>query len=167
MMPLKDRVRKCMEVAKENLLKDGHVSGAVLFTKGNLPDLALPLDLSDHQAKEQCQDMVQQFILKMKPDQAFLISDVWMKSVAVEDFNRDDYKPGDIEKSPDRIEAIVVVGGSVSGYWSAIQPYHHEDGQIVFDKEIEGKECMSMETAFFGRAWEMLAKEKGVLGTIH
>lgn len=162
---LKEICEMLLVRAKENLTEHPDAfAQTALFLKGNDTKPVL-LDMSKPQVMHQ---MVQTMILTEKPDAVVLINDAWMRNTrGVEAANMmaqlqaGQYKR-EIHKHPERKECLVITAGCIFGTCCIIQPYHKEDGKIVFDARDEAMEKEGMfESSFFGHAWETLAGKGG------
>lgn len=155
MIELREKMLKMLDVAKEYLEKDGQVPPVAIFERHGFKPAVKDLDMSPEGA-EKTHLAIQTTILLAQPDEVIVVSDAWMAS-AKNNKDVDNYERGLAEKQPDRMEVLIVLGGSIEEQRTIVQPYRREGEKIIFEDLQENEKA---ESAFFANVWEVRRKKE-------
>lgn len=158
---LKERTKQCLEMAKSTLEEGQDIAPVALIGKYGVTEQPVMMKFTTPEAKERSYAMVQEMILHpvLQPDYCIHVADAWMLKL---DKKEDElkakriqkhFKPGMIEKDPERLETIVVYAGSVLGMYGLFQQYRRENGKIIYEELVES-EGAEIQTAIFEDVWE-------------
>jgi hypothetical protein len=164
---LEEHVEAAMQVSMDIIARGEEINPLVVFFRKGLPNLPLPLKLDCEENNTICRKLVRAFILKFRPDFAVMVTDAYMLTAKTPEGDlekiRDHYEPGDVARSPHRVETIVVDGAGIGEKYTAMQPYKRKGKKIVFMERVVLPKDGYVDNAFFDNAFEVLEKEGKVV----
>jgi hypothetical protein len=142
MIDLKELGNSMLESAKKNLEEDGELMPVLLtqYLDNRKPNVIFGLAFNNSEEKRKTYAALKELFKIDPPDAIVMVNDSWVKTVDVK------ADPGAVERMEQngvrnetgRTEAIVVVVSPRDGKDTLImQPYHRENGKIVWDKRAE------------------------------
>lgn len=147
---LKKEIRKYADMTKQGIISRQKTPGQpfmVVYSKGKSEKFPFPYhtDIERTAARR----AIQMMIRDTRPDAVLILSDIWFAE------RRTELPKGkSVSELPDRREAMMVLGGSVTGTYSILMPYKRGK-RIVFEEDIEYGELF--DTSFFGTVWDELS----------
>lgn len=130
-MEINEIVDKCVEGAKANLLKDGHLVPALIIVNADAP-LVMALSMANEAEKEMLAKAMPKILKQFNAEAAIIITDGWLKDPT------NTFRIG---------ESIGIFGASPRGKFAkAVNYTRDKDGNPVFAETITGD---SAEIRFF------------------
>jgi hypothetical protein len=164
MYTLGEHVEAAMQISKDLIARGETLQPLIVLFKEGMPNLPIPLKLATDEDRDLSIRVVQTFILTFRPDFAVMVTEGWMLDVRMaskEEAKKftENYERGDAEKSPNRMEVIMVDGAGIGQHYSAIQPYTRKGKKIIFQDRVVIPDGGYMDNSFFGNTWETLEGE--------
>lgn len=148
---LRSLMENVLKTAREDISKHGDATPMVFFYKGGNMNYH-PIDVG--KGKSLTKKAIQLYIRIEKPDAAIVLSEIWYveRPIEVKD------NPPLPSEQPDRKEAIMVLGGCVECQEVLLVPFTRLETSVRFQDPVKQDGSTTMESDFFGDAWEQRRK---------